>query len=147
MSGHPTTGTPSLYENGDERNYSRDAIRKEQRHHLRNVEGYMRSKYSHKATSSKEEKDHDPKSQLNSQAENQHKAMEEMIDEHTQIQIEERYKNDPLYRATINGNKPSRGAVLDAEIQAEEAKMLEKKAGKTDSMVGKKLERKSSREQ
>ncbi|KAI1433725.1 hypothetical protein GGR50DRAFT_666805 [Xylaria sp. CBS 124048] len=123
MSGHPTTGTPSVYEAGDERNYSREAIRQEQRHHLHNAEGYMRK--------------------------NQQKAMEDMIDEDTQAQIEERYKTDPLYRATINGNKPSRGAVQDAEIQADEAEMLRKKREKGDSMVGKKLEHhhKSGREE
>ncbi|KAI2635428.1 hypothetical protein GGS21DRAFT_81740 [Xylaria nigripes] len=121
MSGHPTTGTPSVYEDGDERNYAREDIRNEARHHLRNAEGYMRK--------------------------DQKRAMEEMLSEDTQVQIEERYKNDPLYRATMHGNKPSRGAVQDAEIQAEEAELLRKKQEKMDGMVAKKLEHKSAREQ
>ncbi|KAI1737248.1 hypothetical protein F4680DRAFT_428893 [Xylaria scruposa] len=120
MSGHPTTGTPSLFEDGDERNYSRGAIHDEQRHHLHNVEGYR------------------PK--------DQHKAMDAMRSEDIKVQIEERYKTDPLYPATMHGNQPSRGARQDAEIQAEEAEMLRKKKEKTDSMTGKKLEHKSARE-
>ncbi|KAI0409520.1 hypothetical protein F4802DRAFT_593165 [Xylaria palmicola] len=114
------TGTPGMYEDGDERNYSREAIHNEQRHHLHNVEGYMRK--------------------------DQQKAMNEMLSEDTQVRVEERYKTDPLYRATMNGNQPSWGARKDAEIQAEEAEMLRRKQEKTDSMTGKKLEHKSARE-
>ncbi|KAI0191678.1 hypothetical protein EV127DRAFT_427526 [Xylaria flabelliformis] len=120
MSGHPTTGTPGTFEDGDEHNYSHRAIHNEQRHHLHNVEGYK------------------PK--------DQHKAMDAMLSEDIQVQIEERYKTDPLYRATMHGNKPSRGAQQDAEIQAEEAEMIRKKKEKTDSMAGKKLEHKSAKE-
>ncbi|KAJ2979165.1 hypothetical protein NUW58_g7271 [Xylaria curta] len=118
MSGHPTTGTPNLYEDGDAHNYSREAIHDQQRHNLRNVEG----------------------------AEDQQRAMNEMLSENTQAQIEERYKTDPVYRATIHGNKPSWGAKQDADIQAEEAEMLRKKQEKADSMASKKLEHKSARE-
>ncbi|KAI1756908.1 hypothetical protein F4782DRAFT_525677 [Xylaria castorea] len=107
--GHPTTGTPGIYEDGDERNYSRGAIHDEQR-------------------------------------QDQHRAMDAMLSEDTQVRIEERYKTDPLYRATMHGNQPSRGAQQDAEIQAEEAEMMKKKQEKTDSMAGKKLEHKSARE-
>lgn len=43
-------------------------------------------------------------------------------------------------QATAHGNEPSRGAKIDAEIQAEEAEMLKKKnAQGTDSMPGKKF--------
>ncbi|KAI0972703.1 hypothetical protein F4678DRAFT_49564 [Xylaria arbuscula] len=112
MSG-PNTGTASIYEDGDEHNYSREAIHDEQRHHLRNVEGYMRK--------------------------NQNQGMNDMISEDIQAQIDERFKNDPLYRATIHGNQPSKGAQQDAEILAEEAEMLRKKQEKTDSMPSKKL--------
>lgn len=46
MASHPVTGIPTHYEDGDEHNYSRGAIREEQKHHLHNnVKGYMRSKY------------------------------------------------------------------------------------------------------
>lgn len=43
-------------------------------------------------------------------------------------------------QATAHGNEPSRGAKIDAEIQAEEAEMLKKKNARgTDSMPGKKF--------
>ncbi|KAJ8132505.1 hypothetical protein O1611_g1117 [Lasiodiplodia mahajangana] len=120
MSGHPSTGTPSLFEDGDERHYSREAIHKEQRHHLHNPEGYMRK--------------------------NQHKAMDDMLTKDTQVQIEERYKKDPLYSATMHGNQPSKGARQDAEIQAEEAELLRRKKEKADNIASKKLEQKAARE-
>ncbi|KAJ3578132.1 hypothetical protein NPX13_g2436 [Xylaria arbuscula] len=109
----PNTGTASIYDDGDEHNYSREAIRNEQRHHTANVEGYMRK--------------------------GQNRAMNDMISEDTQAQMKERYRTDPLYRATIHGNEPSAGARIDAEILAEEAEMLKKKREKTDSMPGKKF--------
>lgn len=40
----------------------------------------------------------------------------------------------------MHGNKPSRGAEVDAEIAREEAEQLAKKKSKTNSMPGKKLE-------
>lgn len=119
MTGHANTGTPGIYEDGDEHNYSRKAIHQEQRHHLHhNVEGYMQKDRS--------------------------KGMNEMLSRDTKAQVEERYKSDPLYSATMHGNQPSRGAKQDAEIQAEEAEILKKKKEKTDSMTGKKLEHRSA---
>ncbi|KAI1277521.1 hypothetical protein F5Y07DRAFT_88798 [Xylaria sp. FL0933] len=120
MSGHSSVGTASLYEDGDERNYSREAIRNEQRHHLQNVEGYMRK--------------------------DQNRGMNDMRTEDIQDQIKDRFKTDPLYSATMHGNQPSKGAQQDAEIQAEEAEIIRKKQEKTDSMPGKKLEHKSAKE-
>lgn len=46
----------------------------------------------------------------------------------------------------MHGNEPSAGARKDAEIMAEEAEMVKKKQGKTDSMPGKKFEHHSARE-
>ncbi|KAI1818366.1 hypothetical protein GGS20DRAFT_286309 [Poronia punctata] len=115
MSARPNTGTANMYEDGDERNYSRRDIHEESRHNLRNVEGYMRK--------------------------DQNRGMNEMMQKNTQAQIDDRYKHDPLYRATVHGNEPSRGAKQDAEIMAEEAEMMRKKQEKTDSMPGKKFGR------
>ncbi|RYC62542.1 hypothetical protein CHU98_g3656 [Xylaria longipes] len=132
--GHPSTGTPSTYNDGDEHNYSREAIHIEQRHHFHNVEGYRHSKsYANMSCS-------EAPSINQLRAEDQNKAMDAMLSEDIQTRIEERYKTDPLYRATMHGNRPSRGAQQDAEIQAEEAEMIRKKQEKTDSMAGKKFE-------
>lgn len=40
----------------------------------------------------------------------------------------------------MHGNKPSRGAEIDADLVREDAEQLEKKKGKTDSLPGKKME-------
>ncbi|ROW10110.1 hypothetical protein VMCG_01816 [Cytospora schulzeri] len=48
-------------------------------------------------------------------------------------------KENPTLPAKAHGNAPSKGAKIDAEIQAEEeATLNNKKSGKTDSMPGKK---------
>lgn len=38
----------------------------------------------------------------------------------------------------MHGNEPSKGAKIDAELQAEDEVTMAKKAGKTDSLPGKK---------
>ncbi|KAK6834124.1 hypothetical protein PG990_001053 [Apiospora arundinis] len=53
--------------------------------------------------------------------------MNRLADAAIQAKIADRAKNDPLYRAAMNGNKPSRGARIDAQIMAEEAEMLLRK--------------------
>lgn len=43
------------------------------------------------------------------------------------------------HQAKVHGNEPSKGAKIDAELQAEEEEAInKKKAGKTDSLPGKK---------
>ncbi|KAI1338524.1 hypothetical protein F5Y15DRAFT_386118 [Xylariaceae sp. FL0016] len=107
------TGNQSgLYEGQDEVNYSRGEIRQEQKHHLKKAEGF--------------------------QAKDQNRAMNEMREQDIQREIEERKKSDPTYAAMMHGNAPSKGARMDAEIQAEEVEMLRKKQAKTDSLPGKK---------
>lgn len=38
----------------------------------------------------------------------------------------------------MHGNEPSKGAKIDAELQAEDEAAIAKKVGKTDSLPGKK---------
>ncbi|KAI0470211.1 hypothetical protein F4859DRAFT_515738 [Xylaria cf. heliscus] len=130
--GHPTTGTPGTYDDGDTHNYSRQAIRDEQRHHLHKAEGYRPSKSHAKTPCSEAPKVNQPR------VEDQNRAMDTMISEDIQVLIKERYKTDPLFSATMHGNRPSRGAQQDAEIQAGEAEMIRKKQEKTNGMAGKK---------
>ncbi|KAK3319596.1 hypothetical protein B0T19DRAFT_445399 [Cercophora scortea] len=47
----------------------------------------------------------------------------------------EAMKKDPTLPATLHGNKPSKGAMMDKELQAEEEAMLRKK--RTDNQVTK----------
>ncbi|KAI1498913.1 hypothetical protein F5X99DRAFT_391826 [Biscogniauxia marginata] len=113
MAGHPSTGVPSTYEDGDQQNYRREDIHNEQKHHFVNAEGYM------------------PKRRNN--------IMNEMLEENVQGMVADRYKKDPTFAATMHGNKPSKGAQVDARIQAEEQEQLRKKQDKTDSLPGKKF--------
>ncbi|KAI1488788.1 hypothetical protein F5X96DRAFT_643579 [Biscogniauxia mediterranea] len=113
MSGKPSTGTPSIYVDGDQQNYGRDDVSQEQKHHFVNARGYM------------------PREK--------NKVMNDMLEEDIQKKVDERYKTDPTFAATMHGNQPSKGAMVDAQIQAEEAKLLKKKQEKTDSLPGKKF--------
>ncbi|KAK8073786.1 hypothetical protein PG994_004685 [Apiospora phragmitis] len=62
---------------------------------------------------------------------------EEHKDEGHEDSLETRQtKKDPTLPAKAHGNKPSRGAEIDAEIQADEEEMLAKKKG--NNMPGKK---------
>ncbi|KAI1082912.1 hypothetical protein F5B20DRAFT_489022 [Whalleya microplaca] len=107
-------GFANLYEDGDQRNFESSSVATEQKHHNINAEGYM------------------PK--------DRNKAMNKMLDEDIQGRVNERYKTDPTYAATMHGNQPSRGAQVDAELRQEEEEILKRKKEKTDSMPGKKLE-------
>lgn len=50
-----------------------------------------------------------------------------------------RHRLTKIHQAKAHGNEPSKGAKIDAELQAEEEETIsKKKAGKTDSMPGKK---------
>ncbi|RYO79671.1 hypothetical protein DL766_006096 [Monosporascus sp. MC13-8B] len=110
MSG--THGMGGVYEDQDQRNFADSSIKEEQRTQNINVEGYM------------------PKDKP--------RAMNEIRSQEIETATEERYKNDPLSRAQAHGNKPSRGAMADADIQADEEEMLKKKQQQqTDSMPGK----------
>lgn len=41
--------------------------------------------------------------------------------------MSELHKKDPTLPAVMHGNEPSKGARIDAELQAEEEEMLQKK--------------------
>ncbi|KAK8111686.1 uncharacterized protein PG998_008143 [Apiospora kogelbergensis] len=104
MSGRPYQGrsVADHLEDDVERHYSQEEYAEARRMTGINVEAYMTDKG--KAA-----------------------QMNRLADEAIQSKIADRMKNDPLYRAAMNGNKPSRGARIDAEIMAEEAEMLRKK--------------------
>ncbi|KAI8959586.1 hypothetical protein F5Y11DRAFT_350339 [Daldinia sp. FL1419] len=106
-------GSSGVYEQGDQINYGKADIAREDKHHTMNAQGYR------------------PK--------DQNKAMNQMLDEHIQDDVADRYKHDPTHRATMHGNEPSKGAKADADIQQEEEELLVRKRGKIDSMSGKKF--------
>ncbi|KAI1466688.1 uncharacterized protein F4812DRAFT_460249 [Daldinia caldariorum] len=106
-------GYSGIYGKGDQANYRRDDIANEAQHHKINAQGFR--------------------------TKDQNEAMTNMIEEHMQDGVAERYKHDPTYSATMHGHKPSRGAKTDADIQREEEEIINRKKEKTDSLPGKKL--------
>ncbi|KAF4338939.1 hypothetical protein FBEOM_7115 [Fusarium beomiforme] len=108
-----SVGYPNIYEDGDQRNYSKKEAHEERRTHPGvNVEGYF----------------------------NKQAIINELRESEIKRSIEDRIKHEPGFAATFHGNKPSRGAQVDAELAREEAELIEKKKSKTDSLPGKKLE-------
>ncbi|KAL3587668.1 hypothetical protein FPOAC2_13566 [Fusarium poae] len=105
-------GYPSAYEDGDQHHYSKKAVRQEGRDHGVNTEGYL----------------------------NKDSIMNELQAKDTKREMDDRMKHEPGFAAVMHGNKPSRGAEIDAELAREDAEQMAKKREKTDSMPGKKNE-------
>jgi len=124
MSGTSNVGGRGVYEAGDQRN-----VKESEKD---NVERYEEGKEnSHLANDSK-----DQRSIANKlAAEEKRDDSGSGKDKSKEAKLGEK---DPTLPAKMHGNEPSKGAKIDAEIQAEEEEMLKKKAGKTDSMPGKK---------
>ncbi|KAK0625179.1 hypothetical protein B0T17DRAFT_617301 [Bombardia bombarda] len=102
-------GTPSIYEDDNQRKISKSDIAK---HSLRsnvNVMGYR------------------PKDQIDAvNALDAKEIMERTI---------EAMKKDPTLAATLHGNKPSKGAMIDKELQMEEEEMMKRKSISEDMMM------------
>ncbi|PHH88877.1 hypothetical protein CDD83_6923 [Cordyceps sp. RAO-2017] len=109
MSGNSSVGTRSLYEAGDQRNVKRSE--------METAERFEEGKPgSHLANDSK-----DQRSIANRLAAEERKS-EPSDDKETAMS-----KKDPTLPARAHGNEPSKGAKIDAEIQAEEEEMLRRK--------------------
>ncbi|KAJ3528116.1 hypothetical protein NM208_g10361 [Fusarium decemcellulare] len=109
MAGRSNVGYPSSYEDGDQHHYSTADVSRAGHTHGINTAGYM----------------------------NKDKIVNQLHEDDIQEQIKDRVKHDPGFAATMHGNKPSRGAMVDASIAKEEADLLAKKKSKTDGMTGK----------
>ncbi|KAG8168140.1 hypothetical protein KVR01_003829 [Diaporthe batatas] len=122
MTGTSSVGPISVAGAGDQRNVKNSGL--EQR------EPYEEGKVnSHNTNDSK-----DQRSIANRLAAEEKKDDEPKDDKETALS-----KKDPTLPAKHHGNEPSKGAKIDAELQAEEEEAInKKKAGKTDSMPGKK---------
>ncbi|MCJ1252355.1 hypothetical protein MMC24_000160 [Lignoscripta atroalba] len=111
MSGTSSVGQSSVYEAGDQRNYKKDEIK--------DAERYKEGKpNSHKANDSKDER-----SIANKLAREGKRQ-----DEPDKISKEAaESQKDPTLPARNHGNEPSKGAKIDAELQAEEEEELRRK--------------------
>jgi len=106
MSGNSSVGTSGVYEAGDQRNHS---------------EGHDATRFEEG-----QEHAHLPNDSKDSRTIANRLANEEQKSEH-EDPLEEAKRNDPTLAARLHGNKPSRGAKIDAQIQAEEQEYLERK--------------------
>lgn len=114
MSGNSKVGQSSVYEVGDQKNATQSEIEQEKKDN-RFHEG---KEHSHKANDSKDERTIANKL---AREEKREKEDEEESEETKQL------KKDPTLPAKIHGNEPSRGAKIDAQIQAEEEEELKRK--------------------
>ncbi|MCJ1399733.1 hypothetical protein MMC11_002935 [Xylographa trunciseda] len=110
MSGTSSVGQSSVYEAGDQRNVKNSEIETAERYN----EG---KENSHKATDSKDER-----SIANRLANEEKKSDGDDDSKETQM-----LKKDPTLPARSHGNEPSKGAKIDAELQAEEEEYLKRK--------------------
>ncbi|MCJ1261566.1 hypothetical protein MMC22_001431 [Lobaria immixta] len=111
MSGNSSVGQGSVYEAGDQRNYKDSEIQHADRYH----EGTANS---HKANDSKDERSIANRLAREEQRQNEPEPISKEAAES---------QKDPTLPARNHGNEPSKGAKIDAEIQAEEDELLRKK--------------------
>ncbi|KAI1906695.1 hypothetical protein LOZ12_005925 [Ophidiomyces ophidiicola] len=104
MSGKSHVGAPSLYEDGVQKNISREEI-----------------------SAARRNREHPPASSGRGSAHSKEQKSRKSTGSPT---YEELVKKDPLAPALFHGNKPSRGAQIDAELRKEDYERLRQKAQK-----------------
>ncbi|KAK0737542.1 hypothetical protein B0T21DRAFT_365469 [Apiosordaria backusii] len=109
MSGNSNVGNSQVYEAGDQRNAKSSELGSESRFH----EGVANSHHNN-----------DPKD--NRSLVNRAAAERQSSDPPESLETS-LHKKDPTLPAKMHGNEPSRGAKIDAELQAEDEAMLNKK--------------------
>ncbi|KAK1763572.1 hypothetical protein QBC33DRAFT_549354 [Phialemonium atrogriseum] len=116
-SAYSNVGDRRVYEAGDQRNVSKADVEKHDQHHIGNLK-------AHQPTDSQDQRT------IANRLAAAEQAPEPGDDAETAAS-----KKDPTLPAKMHGNEPSRGAKIDAELQAEDEAALRKKA---DSVPGKK---------
>ncbi|MCJ1283267.1 hypothetical protein MMC26_002595 [Xylographa opegraphella] len=113
MSGTSSVGQSSVYEAGDQRNVKNSEIETADRYN----EG---KENSHKSNDSRTPEDE--RSIANRLANEEKKSDGDGDSKETEM-----LKKDPTLPARSHGNEPSKGAKIDAELQAEEEEYLKRK--------------------
>ncbi|KAK4192490.1 hypothetical protein QBC35DRAFT_447334 [Podospora australis] len=111
MSGNSNVGNSQVYEAGDQRNSKTSELGSDRFH-----EGV---KNSHQGSDPK-----DDRSLIN------RAAAERQSSDPPQSEETRQLKQDPTLPAKMHGNEPSRGAKIDAQLQAEDEELLRKKDAK-----------------
>ncbi|KAJ9133499.1 hypothetical protein NKR19_g9022 [Coniochaeta hoffmannii] len=117
MSGNSNVGNSQVYEAGDQRNAPRSEQNQAERFHEGNT-------HAHSATDSKDQRSIANRLAAEEKKESQRDSGEQGLN-----------KKDPTAPAIAHGNKPSRGAEIDKELQEEDEAILRKKG---DALAGKK---------
>jgi hypothetical protein len=115
MSGTSSVGQHTVYEAGDQRNY-----KESERKAMESNPFHEGKENSHNNLDSKDERSIANK--LAAEEKNKGPAPD---DEETAM-----HKKDPTLPAKAHGNEPSKGAKIDAELQAEEEQRIREKQGK-----------------
>ncbi|TPX10743.1 uncharacterized protein E0L32_008312 [Thyridium curvatum] len=113
MSGYSKVGTSGVYEAGDQRNVKQSELNQPDKYE----EGQVNS---HLANDSKDER-----SIANRLAAEEQKTEDSGDSKETKL-----LKKDATLPAKMHGNEPSKGAKIDAELQAEDEQRLREKQGK-----------------
>ncbi|KAL2134845.1 hypothetical protein VTI74DRAFT_10651 [Chaetomium olivicolor] len=106
--GNSHVGFPSLYESQNQRNIKKSEVDELTRLTGENVKGFT--------------------------ARSQAGEVNRLHEQEIQREQAERIKKDPTFAATLHGNKPHKGAIIDKELQEEDEALLRKKR---DAMTGK----------
>ncbi|PVH82069.1 hypothetical protein DL98DRAFT_514140 [Cadophora sp. DSE1049] len=114
MSGTSNVGNSQVYEDGDQKNVPKSELEQEKKD-SRFHEG---KEHSHKANNSKDERTTANKLAREEKRENEEEEESEEV---------KALKKDPTLPAKMHGNEPSKGAKIDAQIQAEEEEELRRK--------------------
>ncbi|KAK4135079.1 hypothetical protein BT67DRAFT_401855 [Trichocladium antarcticum] len=98
--GHSSVGNSALYQSQNQRNFKQSEVEELRRRTGENVQGYL------------------PKDQLD--------AVNRLYEEKVQRRQSMNMKTDPTFAAMHNGNKPSKGAIIDKELQEEDEARVRK---------------------
>ncbi|EPS32422.1 hypothetical protein POX_d05415 [Penicillium oxalicum] len=113
--GQSSVGTNSLYEAGDQRNEPQSVLNERERY----AEG---KEHSHKNLDSKDERSIANKLAAQSKKSDPSHHHNGAVDQEAELS-----KKDPTAPAKLHGNAPSKGAKIDAELQAEDEQRLREK--------------------
>ncbi|EGS18376.1 uncharacterized protein CTHT_0064010 [Thermochaetoides thermophila DSM 1495] len=100
--GHSNVGFPSLYESSNQKNTRQEEVEELTRRSGENVKAFLNK----------------------SQMDEVNRLREKEIEKKRQ----ERLQKDPTFAATLHGNKPHKGAIIDKELQEEDEAILRRKA-------------------
>ncbi|KAI1760565.1 hypothetical protein GGR53DRAFT_470176 [Hypoxylon sp. FL1150] len=114
MSGHSNVGQSSVYEAGDQRNVKNSEVPGRPRYE----EGV---EHSHLPNDSKDERS------IANRLANEERKLKRNEEDDPETKAS---KQDPTLPAKLHGNEPSKGAKIDADIQAEEEEYLKQKGKK-----------------